>query len=61
MPPCRACRAALAVLPVVDAPSVTMVTAWLPHSRILAFAGLIRAAARPAGGSAVGRHPDEWL
>ncbi|MEU1396328.1 hypothetical protein ABZ403_09730 [Micromonospora zamorensis] len=53
--------AALAALPVVDAPSVTMVIAWLPRRRSLALAGLIRAAARPAGSSAVGRHPDEWL
>ncbi|MEU1363466.1 hypothetical protein ABZ356_26895 [Micromonospora zamorensis] len=53
--------AALAALPVMDAPNVTMVIAWPPHSRSLALAGLIRTAARPAGGSAVGRHPDEWL
>ncbi|MET7817475.1 hypothetical protein [Micromonospora zamorensis] len=59
--PCRRARRRPRCDPVVDAPSVTMVTAWLPRRRSLAFAGLIRAAARPAGGSAVGRHPDEWL
>ncbi|WP_433550061.1 hypothetical protein ACQP08_18935 [Micromonospora zamorensis] len=41
VPPCRAVpaarrarHAALAAVPVVDAPSVTMATAWLPHSQI---------------------------
>ncbi|MET8547548.1 hypothetical protein [Micromonospora zamorensis] len=44
--------AALAALPVMDAPNVTMVIAWPPHSRSLALAGLIRTAARLTGGSA---------
>ena len=36
----------LAAVPVLDAPRVTTVIAWPPHSRSLALAGLIRAAAR---------------
>ena len=36
----------LAVVPVLDAPAVTTVIAWPPHSRSLALAGLIRAATR---------------
>ncbi|TYB45466.1 LysR family transcriptional regulator [Actinomadura chibensis] len=34
----------LAVVPVVDAPRVTTVIAWPPHSRSLALAGLVRTA-----------------
>ncbi|MCO5999539.1 LysR family transcriptional regulator [Actinoallomurus rhizosphaericola] len=36
----------LAAVPVLDAPAVTTVIAWPPHSRSLALAGLIRAATR---------------
>lgn len=36
----------LATVPVVDAPTVTTVIAWPPHSRSLAVAGLVRAATR---------------
>ncbi|MFJ4657102.1 LysR family transcriptional regulator [Nocardia sp. NPDC088792] len=36
----------LAAVPVVDAPAVTTVIAWPPHSRSRALAGLIRAATR---------------
>jgi DNA-binding transcriptional LysR family regulator len=36
----------LAAVPVVDAPRVTTVIAWPPHSRSLAVAGLVRAASR---------------
>ncbi|MFD0692190.1 LysR family transcriptional regulator [Actinomadura fibrosa] len=36
----------LAAVPVLDAPKVTTVIAWPPHSRSLALAGLIRAATR---------------
>ncbi|MFG2723022.1 LysR family transcriptional regulator [Streptomyces sp. NPDC048416] len=44
---CRAqLRSDLATVPVVDAPEVTTVIAWPPHSRSLAVAGLVRAAAR---------------
>jgi DNA-binding transcriptional LysR family regulator len=35
-----------AAVPVVDAPLVTTVIAWPPHSRSLALAGLVRAATR---------------
>lgn len=34
----------LAAVPVLDAPAVTTVIAWPPHSRSLALAGLVRAA-----------------
>ncbi|MGA4727848.1 hypothetical protein ACWEOS_22095 [Micromonospora taraxaci] len=40
-------RSALAAAPVVDAPNVTMLIAWPPHSRSLALVGLTRTAARP--------------
>ncbi|MFI7546733.1 LysR family transcriptional regulator [Actinoplanes sp. NPDC049599] len=36
----------LAAVPVPDAPAVTTVIAWPPHSRSLALAGLVRAATR---------------
>ena len=36
----------LAAVPVVDAPAVTTVIAWPPHSRSRALAGLVRAATR---------------
>jgi hypothetical protein len=36
----------LATVPIVDAPRVTTVIAWPPHSRSLAVAGLVRAAGR---------------
>ena len=36
----------LAAVPVLDAPQVTTVIAWPPHSRSLAVAGLVRAATR---------------
>jgi DNA-binding transcriptional LysR family regulator len=36
----------LATVPIVDAPSVTTVIAWPPHSRSRAVAGLVRAATR---------------
>ncbi|MEU3341658.1 LysR family transcriptional regulator [Streptomyces sp. NPDC002144] len=36
----------LAAVPVVDAPAVTTVIAWPPHSRSRAVAGLVRAATR---------------
>ena len=39
-------RSDLAVVPVLDAPAVTTVIAWPPHSRSLALAGLVRAATR---------------
>lgn len=39
-------RADLAAVPVVDAPTVTTVIAWPPHSRSRALSGLIRVAAR---------------
>lgn len=39
-------RGGLAVVPVPDAPAVTTLIAWPPHSRSLALAGLIRAATR---------------
>ena len=35
-----------AIVPVLDAPPVTTVIAWPPHSRSLAVAGLVRAATR---------------
>ena len=44
---CRAdLRHDLAIVPVVDAPTVTTVIAWPPHSRSLAVADLVRAATR---------------
>jgi LysR family transcriptional regulator, benzoate and cis,cis-muconate-responsive activator of ben and cat genes len=44
---CRAqLRGDLAAVPVLDAPPVTTVIAWPPHSRSLAVAGLVRAATR---------------
>jgi DNA-binding transcriptional LysR family regulator len=44
---CRAqLRDDLAAVPVLDAPPVTTVIAWPPHSRSLALAGLVRAATR---------------
>ena len=44
---CRAhLRHDLAAVPVPDAPTVTTVIAWPPHSRSLAVAGLVRAATR---------------
>ncbi|WCN79099.1 LysR family transcriptional regulator [Micromonospora sp. LH3U1] len=44
---CRAdLRRDLAAVPVLDAPTVTTVIAWPPHSRSLALAGLIRTATR---------------
>ncbi|MEU9097187.1 LysR family transcriptional regulator [Streptomyces sp. NPDC048361] len=44
---CRAqLRTDLLTVPVVDAPQVTTVIAWPPHSRSRAVAGLVRAAAR---------------
>jgi DNA-binding transcriptional LysR family regulator len=36
----------LTAVPVVDAPAVTTVIAWPPHSRSRAVAGLVRAATR---------------
>ncbi|HEY4459094.1 MAG TPA: LysR family transcriptional regulator [Pseudonocardiaceae bacterium] len=39
-------RGDLAVVPVVDAPQVTTVIAWPPHSRSRAVAGLVRVASR---------------
>ncbi|HEY3502853.1 MAG TPA: LysR family transcriptional regulator [Actinocatenispora sp.] len=36
----------LAAVPVLDAPTVTTVIAWPPHSRSLALAGLVRTAGR---------------
>jgi LysR family transcriptional regulator, benzoate and cis,cis-muconate-responsive activator of ben and cat genes len=36
----------LATVPLLDAPAVTTVIAWPPHSRSLAIAGLVRAATR---------------
>jgi len=39
-------RRDLAAVPVPDAPTVTTVIAWPPHSRSLALAGLVRAATR---------------
>lgn len=44
---CRAhLRRDLAAVPVLDAPEVTTVIAWPPHSRSRAVAGLVRAATR---------------
>ncbi|MCO6008359.1 LysR family transcriptional regulator [Actinoallomurus purpureus] len=44
---CRAhLRGDLAAVPVLDAPAVTTVIAWPPHSRSRALAGLVRAATR---------------
>ena len=44
---CRAdLRGDLAAVPVLDAPPVTTVIAWPPHSRSLALADLVRAATR---------------
>lgn len=44
---CRAqLRSDLAAVPVLDAPSVTTVIAWPPHSRSRALAGLVQAATR---------------
>jgi DNA-binding transcriptional LysR family regulator len=44
---CRAhLRRDLAAVPVLDAPAVTTVISWPPHSRSLALAGLVRAATR---------------
>ncbi|WP_433854522.1 LysR family transcriptional regulator [Streptomyces kronopolitis] len=44
---CRAqLREDLAAVPVLDAPTVTTVIAWPPHSRSRAVAGLVRAATR---------------
>jgi DNA-binding transcriptional LysR family regulator len=39
-------RSGVAVVPVVDAPPVTTVIAWPPHSRSRAVAGLVRTATR---------------
>jgi DNA-binding transcriptional LysR family regulator len=39
-------RQDLAAVPLLDAPTVTTVIAWPPHSRSLAVAGLVRAATR---------------
>ncbi|HEY2693933.1 MAG TPA: LysR family transcriptional regulator [Pseudonocardiaceae bacterium] len=39
-------RDGLAVVPVIDAPQVTTVIAWPPHSRSRAVAGLVRVASR---------------
>lgn len=39
-------REGLAAVPVVDAPTVTTVIAWPPHSRSRAVAGLVRTATR---------------
>jgi hypothetical protein len=39
-------RPDLAAVPVIDAPRVTTVIAWPPHSRSWALAGLVRAATR---------------
>ncbi len=39
-------RRDLVAVPVLDAPKVTTVIAWPPHSRSLALAGLVRAASR---------------
>jgi DNA-binding transcriptional LysR family regulator len=48
----ESCRASLngdlATLPVLDAPAVTTVIAWPPHSRSLALAALVRAASAAA-------------
>jgi DNA-binding transcriptional LysR family regulator len=47
---CRAhLRRDLAAVPVLDAPAVTTVIAWPPHSRSQALAGLVRAATRASG------------
>ncbi len=44
---CRAnLRSDLAAVPLLDAPTVTTVIAWPPHSRSRALAGLVRAATR---------------
>jgi DNA-binding transcriptional LysR family regulator len=44
---CRAhLRRDLVAVPVLDAPTVTTVIAWPPHSRSLALAGLVQAATR---------------
>jgi DNA-binding transcriptional LysR family regulator len=44
---CRAqLRSDLAAVPVLDAPAVTTVIAWPPHSRSRALAGLVQAATR---------------
>jgi hypothetical protein len=44
---CRAqLRGDLAAVPVLDAPTVTTVIAWPPHSRSRAVAGLVQAATR---------------
>jgi DNA-binding transcriptional LysR family regulator len=42
-------RRDLAAVPVLDAPAVTTVIAWPPHSRSQALAGLVRAATRASG------------
>jgi LysR family transcriptional regulator, benzoate and cis,cis-muconate-responsive activator of ben and cat genes len=39
-------RPDLVAVPVIDAPTVTTVIAWPPHSRSLALAGLVRVATR---------------
>jgi hypothetical protein len=39
-------RRDLVAVPVLDAPAVTTVIAWPPHSRSRALAGLVRAATR---------------
>ena len=39
-------REGVVAVPVVDAPQVTTVLAWPPHSRSLAVAGLVQAALR---------------
>jgi len=43
---CAHLRDDLVAVPVLDAPPVTTVIAWPPHSRSLAVAGLVRAATR---------------
>jgi hypothetical protein len=44
---CRAhLRRDLAAVPVLDAPTVTTVIAWPPHSRSRSLAGLVRVATR---------------
>ena len=43
---CAQLREGLAAVPVPDAPQVTTVIAWPPHSRSRAVAGLVRAASR---------------
>ncbi|MDN3357726.1 LysR family transcriptional regulator [Actinomadura sp. DC4] len=45
-------RGGLTAVPVLDAPLVTTVIAWPPHSRSQALAGLIRAATRASSTSA---------